>query len=54
VFPVELADGTPLPACFELVRIQVEQVELLELKGHPHERRRWRGDQGWLEERLNP
>jgi pyridoxamine 5'-phosphate oxidase len=32
----------------------VEQVELLELKGHPHERRRWRADQGWLEERLNP
>jgi len=53
-FPSELADGTPLPPCFELVRIQLEQVELLELTGHPHRRRRWRADQGWSEERLNP
>ena len=53
-FPAELADGTPLPDCFELVRIQLEQVELLELTGHPHQRRRWRADQGWAEERLNP
>jgi pyridoxamine 5'-phosphate oxidase len=53
-FPAELADGTPLPDCFELVRIAVEQVELLELTGHPHQRRRWRADQGWAEERLNP
>ncbi len=53
-FPAELADGTPLPDAFELVRIQVEQVELLELTGHPHQRRRWRADQGWAEERLNP
>jgi len=54
LFPAELADGTPLPVCFELVRIQVEQVELLELTGHPHQRRRWRADGGWLEQRLNP
>ena len=53
-FPAELADGTPLPDWFELVRISIEQVELLELTGHPHQRRRWRADQGWLEERLNP
>jgi pyridoxamine 5'-phosphate oxidase len=53
-FPAELADGTPLPDAFELVRIQVTQVELLELSGHPHQRRRWRADQGWQEQRLNP
>ena len=53
-FPSELTDGTPLPECFELVRIELEQVELLELTGHPHQRRRWRADQGWAEERLNP
>jgi pyridoxamine 5'-phosphate oxidase len=53
-FPAELADDTALPDAFELVRIQVEQVELLELTGHPHQRRRWRADQGWAEERLNP
>jgi pyridoxamine 5'-phosphate oxidase len=29
-------------------------VELLELTGHPHQRRRWRADQEWCEERLNP
>ena len=52
--PAELAYGTPLPDCFELVRIAVEQVELLELTGHPHQRRRWRADQGWAEHRLNP
>ena len=53
-FPAELPDGTPLPDTFELLRIELEQVELLELTGHPHQRRRWRADQGWAEERLNP
>ena len=53
-FPAEMADGSPMPACFELVRISIEQVELLELTGHPHQRRRWRADQAWQEERLNP
>jgi pyridoxamine 5'-phosphate oxidase len=53
-FPSELADGSPLPECFELLRIQISQVELLELTGHPHQRRRWRADQGWAEHWLNP
>ena len=53
-FPAELADGTPLPACFTLLRIELQQVELLELTGHPHQRRRWRAEQHWAEERLNP
>ncbi|MFZ9168340.1 pyridoxamine 5'-phosphate oxidase family protein [Vulcanococcus sp.] len=54
VFPAELPDGSPMPTCFELVRIAIEQVELLELTGHPHRRRRWRADQNWSEEQLNP
>jgi pyridoxamine 5'-phosphate oxidase len=37
-----------------LLRIALSQVELLELGGHPHRRLRWRADQGWLEQRLNP
>ena len=53
-FPSELADGTAMPGSFELVRIEVLEVELLDLKGHPHQRRRWRADQEWCEERLNP
>jgi len=36
------------------VRIEIQQVELLELVGPPHRRRRWRLDQDWAEERLNP
>jgi pyridoxamine 5'-phosphate oxidase len=53
-FPAELADDTPLPAHFQLLRIALEQVELLELRDHPHQRRRWRRDGGWSEECLNP
>ena len=53
-FPAELADDIPMPACFQLLRIGLEQVELLELGDHPHHRRRWRTATGWREERLNP
>ncbi len=53
-FPAELADEIPLPEHFQLLRIALEQVELLELRDHPHQRRRWRRDGGWSEERLNP
>ena len=53
-FPSGLADGTALPSSFELVRIEVQAVELLELTGHPHQRRRWTADQHWAEEQLNP
>ncbi|MCT0247600.1 pyridoxamine 5'-phosphate oxidase family protein [Synechococcus sp. CS-205] len=53
-FPAELADDTPLPDHFELLRIALEQVELLELRDHPHQRRRWCREDGWKEECLNP
>jgi len=53
-FPEQLPDGSPLPDHFQLLRIALAQVDLLELTGHPHRRRRWRGESGWAEERLNP
>ncbi len=53
-FPAALDDATPLPRHFQLLLIQLQQVELLELGGHPHRRRRWRLEQGWREEDLNP
>jgi pyridoxamine 5'-phosphate oxidase len=53
-FPAELPDQTPLPAHMLLLRIGLEQVELLELSGQPHRRRRWRLQTGWAEEPLNP
>jgi pyridoxamine 5'-phosphate oxidase len=53
-FPRELPDEAPLPEAFLLLRIALEQVELLELTAHPHQRRRWRLQTGWREERLNP
>ncbi|MCP9885602.1 pyridoxamine 5'-phosphate oxidase family protein [Synechococcus sp. ATX 2A4] len=52
-FPSELADGTPLPPHFLLLRVHVEQVELLELTGTPHRRQRWREATGWRCEALN-
>lgn len=53
-FPLELADDTPMPEQFQLLRIDLAQVELLELRDHPHQRRRWRRADGWHEQRLNP
>ena len=53
-FPSELADAEPMPASFVLLRFEISLVELLELGGHPHRRRRWRAATGWREEPLNP
>jgi pyridoxamine 5'-phosphate oxidase len=53
-FPEALADGTPIPDQFLLLRFALTQVELLELSGHPHRRRRWCLDNGWAEVDLNP
>ncbi|WP_411870819.1 pyridoxamine 5'-phosphate oxidase family protein [Vulcanococcus limneticus] len=53
-FPLELADDTPMPEHFELLRIDLSQVELLELSGSPHRLRRWRAAEGWTGEELNP
>ena len=53
-FPSELPDGAPLPEHFQLLRIALSQVELLELTAQPHRRRRWRVETRWSEESLNP
>ena len=53
-FPDSLPDGAPLPAHFQLLRIALVRVELLELLGHPHRRRLWRLETGWAEEVVNP
>jgi pyridoxamine 5'-phosphate oxidase len=53
-FPSECPDGAELPEHFQLLRIGLWQVELLELTGHPHRRRRWRQETTWTEELLNP
>ncbi len=53
-FPQELDDTTPMPSHFELLSFEVHQVELLELGGQPHQRRRWCASGSWSEELLNP
>ena len=52
--PAHLPEEAPMPAHFLVLRIVLDQVELLELTGHPHRRRRWRGATDWDEEHLNP
>ncbi len=53
-FPRELGEDAPRPDHFELLRVTLQRVELLELTGHPHRRRRWLADKDWQEEWLNP
>jgi pyridoxamine 5'-phosphate oxidase len=53
-FPEAWPDGAPLPEHFLLLRVDLLQVELLELTGHPHRRRRWRRETAWGEEALHP
>ncbi|WP_216915602.1 MULTISPECIES: pyridoxamine 5'-phosphate oxidase family protein [unclassified Synechococcus] len=53
-FPRELGEEVPRPEHFELLRVGLQRVELLELSGHPHRRRLWRADNSWKEEWLNP
>lgn len=53
-FPSALDEAEPLPEAFLLLRLELTQVELLDLGPHPHRRRRWRAVAGWQEEALNP
>jgi hypothetical protein len=52
--PAEVTDDVPMPEHSRLLRIALEQAELLELRDHSHRRRRWRRRTGWSEEQLNP
>jgi len=53
-WPEQLPDGVAMPEGLRLIRVQLDRVEQLDLKPHPHVRRYWDRDQGWLENRLNP
>jgi pyridoxamine 5'-phosphate oxidase len=53
-FPKEIADNCPIPNCFEVIRIGLTEVEMLQLGENPHNRMRWREKQNWAEEKLNP
>jgi pyridoxamine 5'-phosphate oxidase len=53
-FPPAVRTGLP-PENFALVSLAPIDVDLLELAGHPHRRRRWRLDEtGWSVQELNP
>ena len=54
VFPAEIGKEVPMPRHFQLLRIALQQVELLQLTDHPHRRSRWRLEAGWAVEPLNP
>jgi pyridoxamine 5'-phosphate oxidase len=43
-----------MPESFMLLCLEITAVELLELSGTPHQRRRWCSEDGWIEHPLNP
>lgn len=53
-FPALVNDEVPLPEHFIVLRVRVAQVELLDLRPHPHQRIRWSAENNWQEQRLNP
>ena len=53
-FPDVVRTGLP-PENFTLISLAPIDVDLLELAGHPHRRRRWRLDEaGWSVQEINP
>ena len=53
-FPEEVNDEAPMPEHFIVLRVTVSQVEMLDLRPHPHQRIRWSAENNWMEQRLNP
>ncbi len=53
-FPEAISDEEPMPNDFSVIQIVIQQVERLHLGPHPHRRMRWRSDQNWQIEELNP
>lgn len=54
-YPATIPAEGPIPAAFELLAIEPEAVESLDLKPHPHRRRRFRrAGADWTVEELNP
>ena len=53
-FPELVNDEVPMPEHFIVLRVMVSQVEMLDLRPHPHQRIRWSAENNWQEQRLNP
>ena len=53
-FPDQLCETSPLPDHFVVLRLQVDNVERLNLGPHPHKRTRWTAATFWQEQQLNP
>lgn len=53
-WPEEVPDGAPIPSQLLLMRVDLDRVEQLDLKPHPHLRRCWTLADRWRECRLNP
>jgi len=53
-FVTGLASDSPIPASFNLIVTMVDEVEMLDLNPHPHERLRWRAESAWGVESVNP
>jgi len=48
--PTQVSADTPMPSTFELLVLNPEEVEMLGLKGQPHERKAWKKAGGdWAE-----
>ena len=53
-FPEFVNDEVPMPNHFIVLRVMISQVEMLNLKPHPHQRIRWSEENNWQEQSLNP
>ena len=53
-FPAKLDAAGPPSASFEALGLRPTRVGHLDLKPHPHRRRRWESADAWVERTLNP
>ena len=52
-FPLQVEPNRDLPPHFLILRLDIDQVELLDLSRNPHRRLRWIRQDGWQETRIN-
>lgn len=53
-FAREVSEDAPIPDRFEVIAVRPTRVEHLDLKEHPHRRRRWCASDGWQEHLVTP
>ena len=53
-FSAQVEKETPIPDTFAVLGLVPTEVEHLDLKPHPHERRVWTVNNEWNVERVNP